>query len=115
MDYEKQLFELKKQKAPDGFVTSTMRFIKLKELEEEQKSTAKIEYSFFKLGQICVVASLLLIILNIFPATKDVHGQDNIPYAFKHENITQKAFQKCEDIIESAKELIDIEIIKKEK
>ncbi len=114
MDYEKQLFEKAKVNAPDGFVKKTMMHIKLKELECEQKTTAKIEYSFFKVGQICVAASLLLVILNVFPAPEKVFGLDKDGYPEQHENIFQIASDKFNELIEDAKELIDLNILNKD-
>lgn len=110
MDFEKDLFENAKAKAPKNFTAKTMSYILQKENEEQEKTTAKIEYSFFKLGQICVAASLLLIVLNVFPAEKLVHGQDVISFPYTEENIITKSIDKIEEIYEDVKELIDFEI-----
>ena len=109
MDFEKDLFEKAKIKAPDDFKLKTMNYILNKEIEDQEKATAKIEYSFFKLGQICVAASLLLIVLNIFPAEDIVRGQDTITSPTIQENIIRKSVDKIEEIFKNAKELIDFE------
>mgnify|MGYP001204048072 CR=1 FL=1 len=114
MDYEKKLFEDAKANAPDNFVEKAMMHIKLKELEDDRKATAKIEYSFFKIGQICVVASLLLVILNVFPAAEKVFGQGKDEYTQQHESIFQIASDKFNELIEDAKELIDLNIFNKD-
>jgi len=110
MDFEKDLFESAKVKAPDDFTTNTMNYILNREIQEQEKATTKIEYSFFKLGQICVVASLLLVMLNVFPAEDIVRGQDYFSFPSSEENIIKKGIDKIEDIFENVKELIDFEI-----
>lgn len=110
MDFEKDLFKKAKTKAPQDFALKTMNYIMNKEILEQEKATAKIEYSFFKLGQICVAASLLLIVLNVFPAEKFAYGQDNIPFVSNEENFINKGIDKIEEIYEDIKELLDFEI-----
>ena len=104
MDFEKQLFEKNKVYAPDAFVEKTMKYIKIKEIEEKEKTTAKIEYSFFKLGQICVVAALLMIIINITPAEKIVYGQDSDSFPIHQESIMEQAVNKFNGFVEELKD-----------
>ena len=110
MDYEKRLFANAKVKSPDDFVEKTMIHIRKIEHEKEEKATAKIEYSFFKVGQICIAASLLLVILNVFPAPEKVFGLNKDGCPKQHESVFQKASDKFIEIIEDAKELIDLNI-----
>ncbi len=104
MDYEKQLFKKNMMHAPDDFVGKTMKYIRIKEIEEKEKTTAKIEYSFFKLGQICVVAALLMIIINISPAEKVVYGQNKDSFPSHQESIMEQAVNKFNEFVEDLKD-----------
>ena len=107
MDYEKQLFIKSKVSAPKNFTSKTMEYIKAKELDTEKKSTAKIEYSFFKLGQICVAAALLMIILNISPISKIVYSQDYNNQPIQQESIVKKTVNKLDSFFDEITETID--------
>ncbi|MEX1375857.1 MAG: hypothetical protein AB1Z23_00130 [Eubacteriales bacterium] len=111
MDYEKKLMESGKANAPKGFVSNTIKYIQIQEEKLEQKTTVKIEYPFFKLGQICVAAALLLIILNITPLNKIVYGQDKNTQPKQHQGIIEKAMDKLEDFGDEIKEIFDFEKI----
>lgn len=113
MDYEKQIFENSTVRAPDDFVSKTMNHIRLTELDEAHKATAKIEYSFFKLGQICVAAALLMVVLNVSPIAKIVYGQGNKEFPTQQESIVGKAVDKVDDIFDDIKELIDFNFFDK--
>lgn len=115
MDYEKKLMESEKANAPSGFVSNTMNYIQMQEEKLEQKTTVKIEYSFFKLGQICVAAALLLIILNITPLNKIVYGQDKNTNTEQHQGIIEKTMEKLDYFGDEIKEIFNFEIFNNDK
>ena len=115
MDYEKKLIESEKVNAPQGFVSNTMNYIQTQEEKLEQKATVKIEYSFFKLGQVCVAAALLLVILNITPLNKIVYGQDKNTNPEQRQGIIEKTMEKLDDFGDEIKKIFDFEILENDK